>query len=64
MFNFLILLKMINYLGRYAAPKLLFLEVSRVNGRTYEQGRDEELDVDFFYSNKVKSLNQDEIRSY
>ena len=27
-----------------------------------EQGRDEELDVDFFYSDKVKSLNQDEIR--
>ena len=29
-----------------------------------EQGRDEELDVDFFYSDKVKSLNQDEIWSY
>ena len=26
-----------------------------------EQGRDEELDVDFFYSDKVKALNQDEI---
>ena len=25
MFNYLILLKMINYLGRYAAPKLHFL---------------------------------------
>ena len=29
-----------------------------------EQEQDEELDVDFFYSDKVKSLNQDEIRSY
>ena len=29
-----------------------------------EQKQDEELDVDFFYSDKVKSLNQDEIQSY
>ena len=29
-----------------------------------EQARDEELDMDFFYSDKVKSPNQDEIRSY
>ena len=29
-----------------------------------EQGRDKELEVDFFYSDKVKSLNQDEIQSY
>ena len=37
---------------------------SSIYGCHAEQGRDEELDVDFFYSDKVKSLNQDEIRSY
>ena len=29
-----------------------------------EQGRDEELDVDFFYSDKVKPPNHDKIWSY
>ena len=29
-----------------------------------EQGRDEELDMDFFHSDKVKPLDQDEIQSY
>ena len=29
-----------------------------------EQGRDEELDVDFFYSDKVKPHNHDEIQLY
>ena len=36
MFNFLILLKMINYLGRYAAPKLHFLASCHFGGRDRE----------------------------
>ena len=80
MFNFLILLKMINYLGRYTAPKLHFFASCHFIAGSRAQPENTSLEaevnvskwlnmdrmnVDFFYSDKVKPPNQDdEIQSY